>query len=181
MTEKQFALVFLPLYCVLILTSLGDPGMTLSAGRSLFGDHFDLVLSIVPYAVVALLLVYLTFVAEERRAWRFIFLILISVALFFVTKYLYGEEEKVHLIEFALFGGVIFWAASVWGVSVSFSYAIVAAAGVVTVGLDESIQMMLSLKFFTVRDVLVNFMSTVLGAFIYAGLFGGRQKRGEDS
>jgi hypothetical protein len=171
MSEKQFALVVPLLYSVLVIVSLGDPGMVLAIGRLLFGYRLDLILSLVPYGIIGILLAYIVFVTREKRPWRFVFLIAVSVALFFVMKLLGGAEEKLHLIEFALFGALVCWAASVWGIGRSMSYAVAAAVGLVTVGLDESAQVLLSLSGSALRDGMVNITSTLLGAITYAGLF----------
>ncbi len=181
MSQKQFALIITALYCTLILTSLGDPVMVLSAGEALFGYRLDLILSLFPYAIIALFLVYLTFVSKEKQPWRFLFLIVVSIALFFVMRLLYGPEEKLHLIEFSILGGLIGWAASMWGVSLAVVYGVVVALGVIVVGSDEYIQVLLSLKIFSARDVLINSMSALLGAVVNAGLFLDRQKAEDDA
>jgi hypothetical protein len=171
MSEKNYALIVAVLYTALILISLGDPAMALAIGRPLLGEHVDLFFSLVPYGIVSLLLVYLTFVAKETRGRRFFFLMIISVVLFFVMRYLIGEREKVHLVEFALLGGIIFWSATIWGFKRSFAYLLVVTAGVMTVGIDELLQTSLSLKVFSIRDVLVNIMAVALGGITYGGLF----------
>jgi hypothetical protein len=171
MSEKQFALVVPMLYGILVIVSLGDPLMVLAIGRVLFGYRFDLILSLIPYGIIGILLAYIVFVTQEKRPWRFVFLIAVSVALFFVMKLLGGAEEKLHLIEFALFGALVYWTASVWGVGRSLSYAVVLAVGLVTVTLDESAQVLLSTNDFALGDGLVNITSTILGALTYAGLF----------
>ena len=171
MSEKKFALTVVTLYGVLILTSLGDPVMILSIGQLFMGGHLDLFFSLVPYGIVSILLVYLTFVAKETRARRFLFLMGMSIVIFFVVRDLNGEREKMHLTEFALLGALIFWSAAIWGIKRHTAYLFVAMAGVITVGLDELIQAGLSLKLFSVRDILVNIIAVALGAVLYGGLF----------
>ncbi len=171
MSEKNYAAIVVILYAVLVLISLGDPAMVLAIGHSLLGEHLDLFLSLVPYGIISLLLVYLTFVTKEARAGRFFFLMVISVILFFVVRHLNGEREKVHLIEFGLLGGLIFWSAALWGFRRPVAYLVVVTAGPATVGFDELLQTSLSLKVFSERDVLVNIMAVAIGAVIYGGLF----------
>jgi hypothetical protein len=181
MSEKKFALTFLALYAILILTSLGDPAMTLSIGRLFMGSNVDLFFSLVPYGIVSILLAYLTFVAKETRARRFLFLMIMSVVLFFIVRYLNGEREKMHLTEFAFLGALIFWSATVWGSKRRTAYLFVAAAGSITVGLDELIQTSLSLKLFSMRDILINSMAVALGAVLYGGLFLNSTKEAEEA
>jgi hypothetical protein len=171
MSEKNYALIVAILYAALILISLGDPAMVLAIGRALLGEHLDLFFSLVPYGIVSLLLVYLTFVAKETRGRRFFFLMIISVTLFFIVRYLIGEREKVHLVEFALLGGIILWSATKWGFKRCLAYLLVVTAGLITVGIDELLQTSLSLKVFSTRGVLVNIMAVALGAVTYGGLF----------
>jgi len=170
MSEKTYALIVVILYSVLILFSLGDPLMVLRIGRLVLGEHLDIFLSLVPYVIVSLLLAYLTFGAKETNGRKFIFLLAVSVILFFVVRTLNGVREKAHLIEFALLGGLTMWSATRWGFERPMAYFLVAAAGFVTVGLDELFQTLLSLKLLSIRDVLVNIMAVALGAITYGGL-----------
>jgi hypothetical protein len=171
MSEKKIALGIAALYGILILTSLGDPAMMLSIGHLVFGGNLDLFLSLVPYGIVSIVLLYLTFVVRETNPKRFVFLMIMSVVIFFIERYLNGLGEKMHLAEFALFGALVFWSATVWGTRRHTAYLLVAAAGPVTVILDELIQIALTMKPFSVRDVLVNVMAVALGAVMYGGLF----------
>jgi VanZ family protein len=171
MSEKNYALIVLSLYCALILLSLGDPAMVLTIGRLMLGENLDLFLSLVPYGIISLLLVYLTFMAKETQGRRFFLLIIISVILFFVVRFLNGGREKAHLIEFAILGGLIFWSATRWGFKRAVAYLFVLAVGFITVGFDELLQTSLSLKVFSIRDVLINIMAVALGAITYGGLF----------
>jgi hypothetical protein len=171
MSEKQYALIVVILYSLLILFSLGDPAMTLTMGRLFLGERLDLFLSLVPYGIISLLLVHLTFIAKETQGRKFLFLITISVVLFFIVRYLNGWREKAHLIEFSLLGGLILWSATRWGLRRLPAYLLVLAAGLLTIGLNELLQTSLSVKVFSVRDVLVNTMAVALGAITYGGLF----------
>ena len=145
--------------------------MLLSIGRLLLGERVDLFFSLVPYVIVSLLLVYLTFVKKETGRGNFIFLMIISVVLFFIVRFLNGEREKVHLIEFALLGGLFLRPATLWGLNRHMAYGVAGGAGLVIVGCDELFQVLLSLKAFSIRDVLVNSMAFALGAVTYGGLF----------
>jgi hypothetical protein len=171
MSERRFAATVAILYGTLILFSLGDPLMLLSIGRLLLGERVDLVFSLVPYGFISLLLVYLTFIKKETRGGDFFFLMMISVLLFFIIRFLNGEREKVHVIEFALLGGLLLRPATLWGLNRQAAYALTMAAGLMTVGFDELLQVLLSLKVFSIRDVLVNSMGVALGAVICGGLF----------
>lgn len=171
MSDRSFALALVILYTILILISLGDPAMVLAVGRLLMGEHLDLFFSLAPYGIIALVLVYLTFVKKETSAGSFIFLILICVILYFIERYLRGDREKIHLIEFALLGALIFRTAALWQLGRWAVYLLVAAAGLATVGIDELLQISFSLKVFSIRDVLVNSMAVALGAVTYGGLF----------
>ncbi len=181
MSEKKIALAIVALYGILILTSLGDPAMILSIGQLVLGGSFDLFLSLVPYGIVSIVLLYLTFVARETHPRKFLFLMVMSVVIFFIERYLNGEGEKIHLTEFALFGALVFWSATIWGTKRHVAYLLVAAAGPITVALDELIQTFLLSKLFSVRDILVNVMAVALGAVMYGGLFLDSPREGEEA
>jgi len=171
MSERRFAATVAILYGALVLFSLGDPLMLLSIGRLLLGERVDLVFSLAPYGFISLLLVYLTFIKKETRGGDFIFLMIVSVVLFFIVRFLNGEREKIHLIEFALLGGLFLRPATLWGLNRYVAYGVTVGAGLVIVGCDELFQVLLSLKAFSIRDVLVNSMAFALGAVTYGGLF----------
>ncbi len=181
MPEKKYALIVVILYSALILFSLGDPAMMLTLGRFFLGEYFDLFLSLVPYGIVSLLLVYLTFVARETQGRKFLFLIAVSIILFFVVRFLNGWREKAHLIEFSLLGALILWAAMRWSLGRFPAYLLALTAGPITVGLNELLQTSLSVKVFSVRDVLVNTMAVALGAITYGGLFWNRPQDKKES
>jgi hypothetical protein len=171
MSERKFAITVAILYGALVLLSLGDPLMLLSAGRLLLGERVDLVFSLVPYAIVSYLLVYLTFIGRESRGSSFLFLLIISVVLFFIVRFLSGEREKLHLIEFALLGGLLLRPIKLWGLGRGAAYGLAVAVGLGTAGCDELLQVLFSIKVFSVRDVMVNGMAVILGAVMYGGLF----------
>jgi|GEM_PF-3691837 len=171
MSEKTFAITVTILYALLILCSLGDPLMLLSIGRLLLGESAELFFSIIPYGIVSLLLAYLVLVKRETRVGNLIFLMIMSVAIFFVVRFLSGEREKIHLVEFAVLGGLILHSARVFKIGRNAAYGLMLAAGLAIVGCDELLQAYLSIKVLGVHDVLINSMAVVLGAVTYAGLF----------
>lgn len=179
MSERRFAVTVAALYAVLILFSLGDPLMLLSIGRILLGERVDLFFSLVPYGVLSLLLLYLTFIRKETRGGGLVFLMIISIVLFFIIRFLNGEREKAHLIEFALLGGLLLRPVYLWGLSRRTAYGLTLGAGLLVVGCDELIQVALSLKVFSIRDVLVNCMAVALGAVTYGGLLCDPPSEGE--
>jgi hypothetical protein len=180
MPEKRFAVAVAALYAVLILFSLGDPLMLLSIGRTLLGERTDLFFSLAPYGIVSLLLAYLTFVKKEKRGGIFFFLMIISIVLFFIVRFLNGEREKLHLLEFAILGGLLIRSAGLRGFGRNAAYGIAVGAGLFIVGLDELLQIALSIKIFSIRDVLVNGMAVTLGAVTYGGLFYDSPPGGEE-
>ena len=171
MNEKTFAIAVTILYALLILCSLGDPLMLLTIGRLLFGGRVDLFFSLVPYGIIGLMLVYLTLVKQEARVGTLLFLIIISIAIFFVVRFLNGEREKIHLIEFAVLGALLLHSGRVFRIGRNAAYGLMLGTGLAVVGFDELLQVYLSIKVLGVRDVLINCMAVVLGAVTYAGLF----------
>lgn len=179
MSERRFAVVVAALYAILILFSLGDPLMLVSIGRTLLGERVDLFFSLLPYGIISVLLLYLTLMEKETRGGAIVFLMIISIVLFFIIRFLNGEREKVHLIEFALLGGLLLRSMHLWRFSRHTAYGLALAVGLLIVGCDELIQVALSLKILSVRDVLVNAMAVALGAVTYGGLFCDPPSEGE--
>jgi hypothetical protein len=180
-TEKKYALIVLSLFCILILVSLGDPGMILEVGQYLSDRNLEIILALIPYAIIGLILAYLTFVVRERHAWRFIFLIFLTVALFFVMRLLSGADQKIHLLIFAVLGGIVSWAAGIWGFSRASTALFILGVGIFTTTADEMVQAAFLVSIFEIRHIAVNLMSTLLGGLVYAELLDSSRDVKEDT
>ena len=168
-TEKKTAWSVVLLYIVLIFTSLGDVVAVVEFAESKLGNIFNIIMNISPYIFFLGLSFYIISIKRERRPARYVYLILVLIAFFFLKEYLSFPIEKVHLIEYSIFGALFFWAVSVSGLSLLGSFMVTVIASLVVGSADELVQALIPSRYFSMKDLLINFQSGILGAAVYAG------------
>jgi hypothetical protein len=169
LSEKKTAWSIVLLYIILIFSSLGDVVTVVEFAERKLGNLFNVLVSVSPYVFFAGLSLYIIVIRKERRPARYIYLILILIAFLFLRKYLSFPIEKVHLIEYSVFGALFFWAVSVSGLSLLSSFLVSVVASLAVGSADELLQALIPSRYFSMKDLLLNFQSGILGAAIYAG------------
>ncbi|MBN1574300.1 MAG: VanZ family protein [Deltaproteobacteria bacterium] len=169
LSEKKTAWSIVLLYIILIFSTLGDVVVIVEFAESKLGNIFNIVMNVSPYIFFLGLSLYTIIIRKERRPARYVYLILILIAFFFLRKYLSYPIEKVHLIEYSIFGALFFWAVSVSGLSLLSSFMVAVVASLVVGSADELVQAFIPSRYFSIKDLLINFQSGILGAAIYAG------------
>ncbi len=167
--EKKTAWSVVLLYIILIFTTLGDVVAVVDFAESKLGNIFNIIMNISPYIFFLGLSLYIISIKRERRPARYVYLILILIAFFFLKEYLTFPIEKVHLIEYSIFGALFFWAVSVSGLSLLSSFMVTVVASLVVGSADELVQAFIPSRYFSMKDLLINFQSGILGAAVYAG------------
>ena len=169
LSEKKTAWLIVLLYITLIFMTLGDVVPIVNFAEKRLGNNFNLIMSLSPYIFFLSFFVYVTAIKKERRLSQYIYYILILTAFFLVMRFLRYPVERIHLIEYSIFGALFFWMVSLYGLSLLASYAITVFVIVLVGGADEIVQSFIPTRFFDFRDILINFQSGVLGAAVYAG------------
>ena len=168
-TEKKTAWSVVLLYITLIFSTLGDVVAVVEFAERKMGNSFNVIMNVSPYIFFLGLSLYIILIKRERRPARYIYLILVLIAFFFLKEYLSYPIEKVHLIEYSIFGALFFWAASASGLSLLTSFMVTVIASLVVGSADELVQAFIPSRYFSIKDLLINFQSGILGAAVYAG------------
>jgi VanZ family protein len=169
LSEKKTAWAIVLLYITLIFMTIGDVVPIVNFATKKLGNNFNLIMSISPYIFFSGFFVYVTAIKKERRLTQYIYYILILIAFFLVMRFLRYPVERIHLIEYSIFGALFFWMLSIYGLSLLASYTITVFATLLVGGADEIVQSFIPTRFFDFRDILINFQSGILGAAVYAG------------
>lgn len=176
-SEKKTAWAIVILYVVLIFITLGDIVPIVEFMERKLGGNFNLAMSLTPYIFFTCFFIYIAFIKKEKHPAKYVYIVLILIAFFLIMRFLRYPVEKVHLIEYSIFGALFFWVTTLYGFSILGSYGVTILAALLVGGMDEVIQSLIPSRFFDVRDILINFQSGVLGAAIFAGFF--RETDGE--
>lgn len=183
-SEKKAAWSIVILYVTLIFITLGDIVPMVEFAQKKFGSYFNLAMSLLPYLFFFSFFIYIALIKRDKNPAKYIYFILILIAFFLIMRFLRYPVEKVHLIEYSIFGALFFWITTLYGFSILGSYGATVIAALLVGGADELVQSFIPSRFFDVRDILINFQSGVLGAAVYAGFFrevdGGEKEEGED-
>ncbi len=169
LSEKKTAWAIVLLYITLIFMTLGDVVPIVNFAEKKLGNNFNLIMSLSPYIFFLGFFVYVTAIKKERRLSQYIYYILILIAFFLVMRFLRYPVERIHLIEYSIFGALFFWTMSIYGLSLLASYAITVFVILLVGSADEIVQSFIPTRFFDFRDILINFQSGILGAAVYAG------------
>jgi len=180
LSEKKTAWAIVLLYITLIFMLLGDVVPIVNFATKKLGNSFNQIMSISPYIFFSGFFVYVTAIKKERRLSQYTYYVLILIAFFLVIKWFVRYPvEYIHLIEYSIFGALFFWTMSIYGLPLLASYTITVFVTLLVGGADEIVQAFIPTRFFDLRDLLLNFVSGILGAAVCAG-FVQDANRGDD-
>ena len=155
-------------YLAVVYATLGVAPRIWNALDALFGG-LGIIFAVYLPAVLAgiALLAYMFFKKEERRADSY-FILLVFVAVFFeLTLLAVRPEEKIHLLEYGVLGVLLYNALKIDMDRLDPMLYIAGATFCFGAGLiDEVIQLYLPNRVFDWKDVVINFISGVMGLLI---------------
>ena len=155
-------------YLAVVYATLGAaPGIWEGLDALFFGNGIIFTVYVPAVLAVVALAAYMFFKKEERRADSY-FILLVFVAVFFeLTLLAVRPEEKIHLLEYGVLGVLLYNALKVD--LDRFDPMLYIIGGVFCFGagiVDEVIQLYLPNRVFDWKDVVINFISGVMGLLI---------------
>jgi len=171
MDKKQLRIRWwggIAIYLAFVYATLGVAPKVWDSLDALFGGFGIIFTVYIPAALAGIgILAYMFFKKEERKADSY-FIFLVFVAVFAeLTLLAQTPEEKIHLIEYGALGVLLYNALKID--LDRFDPVLYLAGGLFCLGaglLDEVIQLYLPNRVFDWKDVVINFISGVMGLLI---------------
>jgi len=158
------------LYVLLIFMTIADVVRLMDFFQTFFGIKFNIFLNMLPFFALVFLLGYISLIRKERRPFPYLLIILIAILCSLSMSFLYFPAEKVHLIEYGVLGGLLYWITSQHKKSVAMCYFIAIIGSFIIGGADELFQSLFPSRVCDMRDIIINNYSGLLGAILYSGV-----------